>query len=64
MKKLFLLICILSFGALNAQISNFNEILQKNVDKSGIVDYKSIKSNETKLDDFLSYLNETSVFKG
>lgn len=61
MKKLFLLICILSFGALNAQISNFNEILQKNVDKSGIVDYKSIKSNETKLDDFLSYLNETSV---
>ena len=63
MKKLYILLFILSFGVTNAQNSNFNELLQAYVDDKGNVDYKSIKSNESKLDSYLSYLNETSVKK-
>ncbi|MEO9569647.1 MAG: DUF547 domain-containing protein [Polaribacter sp.] len=61
MKKILLsLIILLTFSQGYSQTSIFNELLQKHVTKDGIVDYKSFKTNETKLDDFISYLEKTS----
>ena len=60
MKKLILSIFILSAIALKAQSSDFNSLLQENVDKQGNVDYKSLKNNEADLDLYLNYLNKTT----
>jgi hypothetical protein len=63
MKKLFTLILFLSLTAIQAQTSNFNALLQDNVDATGNVDYKSLKADEAKLNDFLTYLNKTTPSK-
>ncbi|MCL7753678.1 DUF547 domain-containing protein [Polaribacter sp. Z022] len=61
MKKTFiLLVTILTLSQVNAQTSIFNELLQKHVTKNGIVDYKSFKTDKTKLDSFISYLEKTT----
>tara|TARA_B100000809_G_scaffold136572_1_gene134082 strand:- start:2444 stop:3154 length:711 start_codon:yes stop_codon:yes gene_type:complete len=61
MKKiglLFVAILIASQGS--AQTSIFNELLQKNVTKEGIVDYYSLKKETSKLDSYISYLEKNS----
>ncbi|WP_288955121.1 DUF547 domain-containing protein [uncultured Polaribacter sp.] len=61
MKKiLLLLIAILTFSLGYAQTSVFNDLLQKHVSDSGIVDYKSFKADQTKLDTYISYLEKTT----
>ncbi|MGY8909948.1 MAG: DUF547 domain-containing protein, partial [Flavobacteriales bacterium] len=40
--------------------SIFNDLLQKHVTEDGIVDYKSFKTDEPKLDTYLSYLTKTT----
>ncbi len=45
---------------INAQTSIFNNLLQTHVSNNGIVDYKSFKADEAKLDSFISYLEKTS----
>ena len=64
MKKILLsLITFLTFSQGYAQTSIFNDLLQKHVTKDGIVDYKSFKNNEAKLDSYISYLEKTSPEK-
>jgi hypothetical protein len=63
MKKLLIFFVIFSFYQSKAQTSIFNDLLQKHVSKNGIVDYKSFKTDEQKLDIFLSYLEKKSPEK-
>ncbi len=61
MKKILLLfVAILTLSQVNAQTSIFNNLLQKHVTKEGIVDYKAFKTDEAKLDLYISYLQKTS----
>jgi hypothetical protein len=60
MKKLLIFFAVFSLHQTKAQTSIFNDLLQKHVSKNGIVDYKSFKKDENKLDTFLSYLEKTS----
>ena len=61
MKKiLLLLVTIFTLSQVNAQTSIFNDLLQKHVTKDGVVDYKSLKKEEARLDSFISYLEKTS----
>ena len=62
-KLLLLLIIVLTFSQGYAQTSIFNDLLQKNVTEDGIVDYKSLKENEAKLDNYITYLEKTSPEK-
>ncbi|AUC86369.1 DUF547 domain-containing protein [Polaribacter sp. ALD11] len=59
-KALLLFIITLTFSQVNAQTSIFNNLLQKHVTKSGIVDYKGIKIDEVTLDSYISYLEKTT----
>ena len=63
MTKISTLICMLSFVAIQAQTSIFNSLLQKNVDKTGRVDYQSLKNNETLLDNYLAYIQNNEPTK-
>lgn len=54
---------MLSFVAIQAQTSIFDSFLQKNVDKTGRVDYKSLKNNETLLDNYLAYIQNNEPTK-
>jgi len=64
MKKiLLLLVAILTLSQAKAQTSIFNNLLQKNVTKNGVVDYKSLKQNPSELNNFISYLEKTSPDK-
>ncbi len=64
MKKILLLfVAILTLSQVSAQTSIFNDLLQKHVTKDGIVDYKSFKTDEAKLDSYISYLEKTSPEK-
>ncbi|QVY67369.1 DUF547 domain-containing protein [Polaribacter sp. Q13] len=61
MKKILLVIVTLfTLSNTNAQTSIFNDLLQKNVTKNGIVDYKSLKQNSSELNNYLSYLEKTT----
>jgi hypothetical protein len=61
MKKILLsLIIILTFSQGYSQTSIFTDLLQKHVTKDGVVDYKSFKNDEAKLDSYISYLEKTS----
>jgi len=61
MKKiLLLLVAIFTLSNANAQTSIFNNLLQKNVTKNGIVDYKSLKENPSELNSYISYLENTT----
>tara|TARA_R110002073_G_scaffold89852_6_gene212509 strand:- start:27202 stop:27909 length:708 start_codon:yes stop_codon:yes gene_type:complete len=63
MKKFITFILLLSFAANQAQTSSFNDLLQANVDEQGNVDYKSLKANETTLDNYLNSLDKTTPSK-
>ena len=54
---------MLSFVAIQAQTSVFDSLLQKNVDKTGRVDYQSLKNNETLLDNYLAYIQNNEPTK-
>ena len=61
MKNIFIiLVAIFTLSQGNAQISIYNDLLQKHVTKDGIVDYKSFKADEAKLDTYISYLEKTT----
>jgi len=61
MKKISLLFVILFvYLQNNAQTSIFNNLLQAHVSDDGIVDYKSFKADQSKLDTYLSYLEKTT----
>jgi len=63
MTKISTFICMLSFVAIQAQTSIFDSLLQKNVDKTGRVDYQSLKNNETLLDNYLAYIQNNEPTK-
>ena len=63
MTKISTFICMLSFVAIQAQTSIFDSLLQKNVDKTGRVDYQSLKNNETLLDNYLAYIQNNEPAK-
>jgi hypothetical protein len=64
MKKTGLLLVVILFvSKLHAQTTVFDDLLQKHVTKNGIVDYKSFKIDESKLDSYISYLEKTSPEK-
>ena len=63
MTKISTFICIFSFVAIQAQTSVFNRLLQKNVDKTGRVDYQSLKNNEILLDNYLTYMQKNAPTK-
>ena len=61
MKNIFIvLIAIFTLSQGNAQTSIYNDLLQKHVTKDGIVNYKSFKADEAKLDTYISYLEKTT----
>ena len=63
MPKISTFICMLSFVSIQAQTSIFDSLLQKNVDKTGRVDYQSLKNNETLLDNYLAYIQNNEPTK-
>lgn len=63
MTKISTFICMLSFVAIQAQTSIFDSLLQKNVNKTGRVDYQSLKKNETLLDNYLAYIQNNEPTK-
>ena len=60
MKNILLIVFTFLFISVNAQTSIFNKLLQKHVDIKGNVDYKGLKTDEVKLDTYLSYLAKTN----
>jgi hypothetical protein len=61
MKKTSLLfVAIFTFLQVNAQTSIFNNLLQAHVTNEGVVDYKSFKADKSKLDSYISYLENTN----
>ena len=61
MKKTGLLfIAVFIFLQVHAQTSIFNDLLQNHVTDNGIVDYKSFKADQSKLENYISYLEKTS----
>ena len=57
--KFITLTCMLIFISMQGQTIIFDNLLNKNVDENGMVDYQSLKKNETILDNYLTYLQET-----
>lgn len=62
-KNLFFIAIIFTFSQVKAQTTIFNDLLQKHVSETGVVDYKSFKNDEATLDTYLDYLSETSPEK-
>ena len=64
MKQLFTftLTFILSFS-IYSQTENYHQLLKTHVDKYGNVDYKNLKKEESKLANYISYLEKTSPTK-
>jgi len=60
MKNLITAVCLFLFVSTQAQTSIFNDLLQKNVDTKGNVNYANLKKEESKLDSFLAYLEKTT----
>jgi hypothetical protein len=58
----FSILFLIAFN-LQAQTETYNALLQKHVDKKGNVDYKSFKSDESKLTVYISYLEKTTPDK-
>ena len=59
---LFSFLFLIAFNS-NAQTENYNALLQKYVDKKGNVDYKGLKTDESKLTAYLTYLAKTTPQK-
>lgn len=49
--------------SINAQTENYDALLKKHVDEKGNVDYKNLKSDESKLTAYISYLEKTAPSK-
>ena len=64
MKKiiLFNFLFLVAFNT-NVQTENYNVLLQKHVDKKGNVDYKNLKTEVSKLTEYLSFLAKTTPQK-
>lgn len=60
MKKLIALLLIVTITKAYSQTSEFNTLLQNHVTDEGLVDYKALKENESQLDSYLTYLNQTN----
>ena len=56
MKNILTIAFLFLFISAQAQTSIFNDLLQKNVDTKGNVNYVNLKKEEGKLDSFLTYL--------
>lgn len=54
---------IASITAVDNKTEIYNNLLKKHVDEKGFVDYTSFKKDEKKLDEYLSYLSNTSPEK-
>ena len=64
MKSLFTFSTLFLFIiSTNAQTENYNILLQTHVDDKGNVDYKSFKVDESKLAEYISYLQKTAPQK-
>jgi hypothetical protein len=63
MKKIFLLLALSFFINSFGQTSTFNSLLKAHVNSEGNVNYKAFKKDETKLDGYLTYLNNTTPQK-
>ena len=62
MKKILPFLLLLFIGVLaHAQTAIFNNLLQKHVTETGVVDYNAFKADETQLDKYLSYLEATKT---
>ncbi|WP_397445237.1 DUF547 domain-containing protein [Polaribacter sp. R77954] len=59
-KTVLFIITIFTIIQVNAQTSIFNDLLQTHVSDDGVVDYKSFKSDEVKLDNYIAYLAKTA----
>ena len=61
MKKItLLLLTVFFFGKTYAQDNLLDNLLSKHVSAKGVVDYKSFKTDETKLNEYLTYLENLS----
>ena len=60
MKNLLIILGFIFAINVQAQTSTFNALLQKHVDSKGNVSYKGLKSEEAKLDKYISYLQATT----
>ncbi|QXP65486.1 DUF547 domain-containing protein [Polaribacter sp. AHE13PA] len=61
MKKILIVIVTLfALSNTNAQTAIFHNLLQNNVTKDGVVDYKSLKQNPSELNSYISYLEKTT----
>jgi hypothetical protein len=58
-KNILIVLFLLGFQT-QAQTAIFNELLQKHVSNTGVVDYESFKKDESKLDNYISFLEKTS----
>ena len=56
MNKFVTFICLLLFVSTQGQTAIFNSLLKKNVDRKGMVDYQSLKKNETIYTDGRQYI--------
>lgn len=64
MKPLFTFSMLLLFVfTIQAQTETYNDLLQKHVDNKGNVDYKSFKSDASKLATYITYLEKTTPNK-
>ncbi|MDO6745435.1 DUF547 domain-containing protein [Tenacibaculum soleae] len=63
MRKIFLLFSLTFFINSFGQTSILNDLLNKHVTNKGVVNYKTFKKEETKLDTYLEYLNKTTPQK-
>ena len=61
--KFITLTCMLIFFSMQGQTIIFDNLLNKNVDENGMVDYQSLKKNEALLDDYLIFLQTTKPSK-
>lgn len=64
MKPLFTIIfSLFLIISLQAQTETYNQLLQKHVDKLGIVDYKNLKTDAHKLTEYINFLKRTTPEK-
>ena len=60
MRKVIILLLFCWASQSVAQLTTYNDLLQKHVSNSGLVDYESFKKEEAKLATYIAYLQETS----
>ena len=63
MQKIFFLLSLILFTNTYSQTSIFNSLLKKHVNNKGNVNYKAFKNEESKLQEYLNYLERTTPQK-